>query len=289
MRVFLTGGTGYIGGAVAAALRERGHDLAALARPESDAKQLREIGVGIVAGDLASLPRLSDTLADYDAFVHTAQTRGRDAVALDKTAVDVFSAQKGFFLFTSGVWVLGNTSDRIVDESTPPNPIGLVTWRPPHEHMALANGRGAVLRPGCVYGGKQSLLGDWFSAADQGRPLRIIGDGRNRWAMVNLHDLADCYVRIAERRATGIFHGVDDTRAKLNECARAVAPSGRLEHVSVEVARQKMGPFVDALMIDQQVSSEKTRRQLEWSPRRTFLTSIEEQWREWRATLASAR
>ncbi len=75
MRVFLTGGTGYIGGAVAAALRERGHDVAALARPESDAKQLREIGVVIVAGDLASLPRLSDTLAGYDAFLLCAYRR----------------------------------------------------------------------------------------------------------------------------------------------------------------------------------------------------------------------
>ncbi len=293
MRVFLTGGTGTIGGAVAAALRERKHEVAALVRLESEAKRLRDIGAVIVAGDLGSLPSLQQTLSGYDAFVHTAQARGREAVALDKTAVEVFTAQKGFFHFTSGVWVLANTGDREADETTPPNPIPMVAWRPRHEQMALANGRSAVLRPGCVYGGKQSLLAEWFAAADQKRPLQIVGDGNNRWAMVDLHDLADCYVRVVEQRATGIFHGVDDTRATLDECARALAPSVRIEHIPVDAAREKMGPFVDGLTIDQRVSSAQTRRQLGWSPRRTFLNSIDEQWREWRdamkATPASAR
>jgi hypothetical protein len=71
----------------------------------------------------------------------------------------------------------------------------------------------------------------------------------------------------------------------LNECARAVAPSGRIEHIPVDAAREKMGPFVDALIADQQVSSERTRRRLGWSPRRTFISSIDEQWNEWRASM----
>jgi hypothetical protein len=79
----------------------------------------------------------------------------------------------------------------------------------------------------------------------------------------------------------------------LNECARAVAPSGSIDHVPVEAAREKMGAFVDALIVDQQISSERTRRQIGWSPRRTFTNSIEEQWREWRepkkASLAAVR
>jgi nucleoside-diphosphate-sugar epimerase len=288
MRVFLTGATGYVGGALASALRVHGHEVGALVRPEADAKQLRERGVVIVAGDLASLPELNETLAGYEAFVHTAMPRSGDAVALDKTAIEVFTSQKGFFVFTSGVWVLGNTGNRSVDESTPTHPITLVAWRTAHEKMALASGRSAVVRPGCVYGGKQSLLGDWFAAADQKRPLQIVGDGKNRWAMVNLHDLAECYVHVLDQRAKGIFHGVDDTRATLDECARAVAPAGKMEHVPADAARQKLGPFAEALLIDQQVSSEKTRRQLGWSPRRTFTGSIEEQWREWHAALVTS-
>ena len=95
--------------------------------------------------------------------------------------------------------------------------------------------------------------------------------------MVNRHDLADCYVRLIEQRVAGVFHAVDDTRSTLNECARAVAPSGKIEHLPAE------GPFAEALTANQIVSSAATRRELGWTPRLTFVNSVEEQWREWRA------
>ncbi len=287
MRIFLTGATGYIGSALTNALRDRGHEITALVRPESDSQPLRDRGIVIVAGSLESLPELTGTLTGHDAFVHTAFAQSRDTAALDKTAIEVLSSQKGFFVFTSGVWVLGNTGDRRVDEATPVNPISLVGWRPDHERLALKGGRSAVIRPGCVYGGKQSMLAAWFAAADQRRSLEIVGDGNNRWAMVNLHDLVDCYVRVIEQRAAGIAHAVDDTRASLDECARAVAPNGKLEHIPADAARQKVGPFLDALLLDQNVSSDLTRRRVGWSPRRTFVSSIDEQWREWRASAVS--
>jgi nucleoside-diphosphate-sugar epimerase len=269
MRVFLTGGTGYVGGAVARALLKRGHEVAALVRAESDDSQLREHGAFIVAGDLSSLPQLAGTLGAYDALVHTAFS-GTNPVEQDRIAVDTLSKQRGFFVYTSGVWVLGNGEK--LNESSPVNPLPLVAWRPAHEKIVLA--KGAVVRPGCVYGGEQSLLAEWFAAADQKRPLKVAGDGNNRWAMVDLHDLADCYVRIVEQRAAGIFHGIDDTHATLNECARKL--SNTIEHVSAEGF---VGP---ALTVNQIVSSEATRKKLGWLPRRTFINSIEEQWREWR-------
>src|SRR5579872_3771520 len=143
LRVFLTGGTGYIGGAVAQALLKRGHEVAALARAESDDSQLRSHGAFIVAGDLSSLPQLAATLGAYDALVHTAFS-GTDPVEQDRIVVDTLSKQKGHFVYTSGVWVLGNGDN--LNESTPVNPLPLVAWRPAHEKLALANGGGAVIR-----------------------------------------------------------------------------------------------------------------------------------------------
>ena len=272
MRVFLTGGTGYIGDAVAQALLKRGHEVAALVRAESDDSRLRGHGAFIVAGDLTSLPQLADTLGAYDALVHTAFS-GTNPVEQDRVAVETLSKQKGHFVFTSGVWVLGN-GDKL-SESSPVNPLPLVAWRPAHEKMALANGRGAVIRPGCVYGGKQSLLADWFAAADQKQPLKVVGDGNNRWAMVDRNELAECYVRVVEERAAGIFHAVDDTRSTINECAAAI--SKNIQHVPAEGF---LGP---ALTANQIVSSKATRERLGWLPRRTFVNSIDEQRREWRA------
>ena len=282
MRVFITGATGYVGGAVASALRRQGHEVAALVRPESDSKSLRDDGVFIVAGDLASLPSLRDTVAKYDVLVHTAFS-GADPVAADKTAIDVFTSTKAFVVYTSGVWVLGNGKS---DETSKVNPLALVGWRPAHEQQVLATGRGAVIRPGCVYGGKQSLLASWFA----GQPIQIVGDGNNHWAMVHLNDAADCFARVVNKREGGIYHAVDDTHASINECAKAVAPDAKIEHVPADAARQKMGPFVDALVVDQRVSSQRTRQALGWKPMHTFTGSIEEQRREFRdATRGSSR
>jgi nucleoside-diphosphate-sugar epimerase len=286
VRIFITGATGYIGSAVAPALLDRGHELTALVRPETDSKNLRDRGVAIIAGDLASLPSLADSLGGYDAFVHIAQANTPDAAALNRTALDVFTLQPpAFLVYTSGVWVCGNTGDEVADETTPPNPLPIVAWRPEQEQAALATGRSAVLRPGCVYGGKQSLCRGWFEASEKKQPLYLVGDSNNRWAMVNIHDLADCYVRVTEQRATGIFHAVDDTNETLLGCALGVASGSVIETIPVEVAREKYGPFADALAIDQQVSSTATRRKLGWNPTREFTSSIDEQWIEYRAAI----
>jgi nucleoside-diphosphate-sugar epimerase len=236
-----------------------------------------------VAGDLTSLPSLADSLASYDAYLHLAQANTPDAPALNRIALDVFTAQPGFFVYTSGVWVCGNTGDDVADESTPPNPLPIVAWRPEQEQIALATGRSAVLRPGCVYGGRQSLCRGWFEASEQKKPVYLVGDGNNRWAMVNLHDLANCYVRVAEQRATGIYHAVDDTNETLLGCALGIANGSVIETIPVETARQKYGPFADALAIDQCVSSATTRRKLGWNPTRDFTSSLDEQWSEWHA------
>ena len=247
--------------------------------------KLRQAGVTLVWGDLGALPQLGEggALDGYDACVHAAQAQ-KDTVALDRGAIDTFTGRNAYVLFTSGVWVLGNGS---ADEDTPPRPLPLVAWRTQHEELVLQTGTNGVLRPGCVYGGKQSLLAAWFAAAAQGQPIEIVGDGNNKWAMVDLHDLADLYVKMVESRAAGICHGIDDTRATLNDCARAVAPNGTINHIPPDAVRPKLGPFTDALIVDQEISSEKTRRRLGWQPKRDFIGSAAEQWEEWRASSSS--
>jgi nucleoside-diphosphate-sugar epimerase len=293
MNVFLTGATGYIGSALARGLRARGHEVTALVRPDSDSKTLRDLGATIVAGDLSSLSHLSGLLGQYTTCIHTAAAQGKEGVALDRTAVDSFTApprRDAHFIYTSGVWVLGGAGAP-TDESSPVKPLALVAWRAPHERLVLNAHDGhfvtSVIRPGCVYGGKQSLLADWFAAAEQNLPARIIGDGKNRWALVDLHDLVDCYIAVAERRVHGLLHAVDDSREPLDVCARAVFEArGRrpqIELVPLETARQSLGPFADALAVDQEVGSARTREDVGWNPRRTFLASVGEQWREWDA------
>ncbi|MBI2214435.1 MAG: NAD-dependent epimerase/dehydratase family protein [Acidobacteria bacterium] len=291
MKIFITGATGYIGSAVALGLRADGHDVTALARPGRDTSTLRNAGVKFVEGDLESILDRLAVIREHDVYVHAAQSMDANKIQNDENAVEAltrFRDGNRYFIYTSGVWVLGNAGPAVDDEAMPPDPIELVAWRPRHERVVLEAGREgfdtAVIRPGCVYGQSQSLLRPWFEAAREGKPLEIVGSGKNRWAMVGLSDLVDCYRRAIEQRATGILHAVDDSRATLREMADAIVATRRssssITAVAPDAARATMGPFADALLLDQNVSSAWTRQHLGWSPKREFMSSIEEQWRE---------
>src|SRR4026207_1306796 len=72
MRVFLTGGTGFIGGKIAAKLRERGAEVAALVRSPEKAGGLRERGCTLVGGDLSDTGAIRRGLEGTDACIHGA-------------------------------------------------------------------------------------------------------------------------------------------------------------------------------------------------------------------------
>lgn len=279
----MTGATGYIGGAVASELRHHGLEVTALVRPESEARHLRDLGVVILAGDLNALPAFGDALDGYDTYIHTAF-----APKVDRMAIDTLGSRGGHFIYTSGVWACGNTTT--ADETTPPAPLAISAWRVEHEKIVLQSPSGTVIRPGCVYGGRQSLLAGWFAAVDQNQPVEIAGDGSNRWAMIELHELAQCYVAVAEQRAPGVVHATDDTHETLAACARALAANVVVQTSSAEEVHAKFGDaFAEALLVDQVVSSRITRERLGWTPKRTFINSIDEQWREWRESQSTAR
>src|SRR5690606_253032 len=119
MRIFLTGATGYIGSAVLEAFLRGGHEVAALVRDPAHAERLTPRGVQPVLGEL-SLPKTYVAAAESaDAIVHTAFESSKRGQQVDREAIDALlgaaikRAAKGLpvsVIYTSGVWVLGNTS-----------------------------------------------------------------------------------------------------------------------------------------------------------------------------------
>ncbi|HUF18242.1 MAG TPA: NAD-dependent epimerase/dehydratase family protein [Thermoanaerobaculia bacterium] len=293
MHVFLTGGTGYIGSAVARHLLQHRHQVTVLARPGSDSASLESLGASVLRGELAGLPELRSKIESHDAFIHAAMSGGTDASDNDRTAIEVFGAMpRGVFVYTSGVWVFGNTGHSQITEDSPVNPLPIVAWRPAHEELVVSASssdlRTAVLRPGCVYGARQSLLSGWFSAIEKGEPVQLVGDGQNRWSMIEIQDLAACYGLILESGEDGIFHATDDTDDSLQTLAEATIGAARsnvgIEYVPLEKARETMGAFADALAVDQRVGSDRTRARLGWTlavPE--YIDSVRRQWSEWRA------
>src|ERR1700738_4397401 len=72
MKIFLTGGTGFIGSEVARRLRARGDEVVALVRNPARAADLEEIGAELVAGELSDVGAIRAGMAGCDAVIHGA-------------------------------------------------------------------------------------------------------------------------------------------------------------------------------------------------------------------------
>lgn len=285
MRIFLTGATGYIGSATLDALVRAGHQVTALVRDNSKAAQVSARGARPVVGSLAD-PNSYRAAADaQDGYIHTAFDASANGVAVDRSAIETLlasarrprtvgtlPADPRFVIYTSAVWVIGRASEA-ADESVSTNPVPLVEWRPSHEQLVLNAStdslRTAVVRPGLVYGGGAGVVGDLFRMATNGL-VRVIGDGNNRWPLVYDRDLADLYVRIAANsKASGVFNANDEGDERVNDIVAAISPylphNPDVRHVPIEEARTKMGPYADALALDQIVRSKRSRA-LGWNP-----------------------
>ena len=76
MHVLVTGATGFTGGQLARALRQRGHRVRALVRPRSltKAKPLESLGIDIAPGDLTEPASLLPAASGIDVVYHVAAT-----------------------------------------------------------------------------------------------------------------------------------------------------------------------------------------------------------------------
>ena len=87
MKIFLTGGSGYIGSAVALALKKAGHDVLALVRSEAKGEPLKQAGVKLVTGDLGNPAGYAGAAWGRAAFVHVAQEWSPKGPELDRKSI----------------------------------------------------------------------------------------------------------------------------------------------------------------------------------------------------------
>lgn len=286
MRIFLTGATGYIGGAVLDALVRGGHDVTALVRDSEKARRVAKRGAHPVIGDLADPESFRGAAEAQDGYVHTAfDSRSRRGPAIERAALETIIAaakrprtagshgpQKRFIVYTSGVWILGKTPEPVAEDA-PINPIAMAAFRPAHEELVLGSAsdtlRTIVVRPGLLYGGGVGMVGDLFKAAANGL-VRVVGDGNNHWPLVYDRDLADLYAKLVAREDTaGVYHANDEGDERVNDIVDAIKPylpvKPDVRHVPFEEAKNKMGPYAEALALDQVVRSPRARA-LGWTP-----------------------
>lgn len=282
MKIFITGANGYIGFAVASKFAARGHQVMGLVRSAEKAKKVASAEIIPVIGTMNDPNSYTKAAQSCELFIHCAADMSHDFHALDRKTTNHLlqiakeSDLKHAFIYTSGVWLYGNTQNNVVTERSVLNPPRLVLPRQETETLVLnANSTQCAtisIRPGCVYGGRGGLTAAWFDSAIKNGQAQIIGNGHFSWAMIHIEDLAELYVRAGESYLSGeIFNATDRSRFTVLECAqaanRAANKEAKVQMLSIEDAAKTIGDFAECLALDQHVDSSKATQLLNWQPR----------------------
>jgi dihydroflavonol-4-reductase len=130
VRVFVTGGTGFIGGRVVAALCERGDDVVCLVRSPEKAVDMSARGCELVTGDLADEASIRSGMNGCDAVIHAAAVYEVGIPKSERTAMyeaNVLGTEHVLrkaleekipkVVYVSTIAAFGNTRGQVVDES----------------------------------------------------------------------------------------------------------------------------------------------------------------------------
>jgi nucleoside-diphosphate-sugar epimerase len=273
MKVFLTGGSGYIGQVVIETLVRHGHEVTALARSDRAVGTVTALGAKAVVGELTDVAVLREAAAAADGVLHLGAADERSA-EVDRAAADALLVGldgRGPYVHTGGVWVYGDT-DGVVNEDAVKDPPPITAWRLENEARVLATAeRGwhpVVVMPALVYGRSTGLIETFFvEPARASGAVGLVGDGSNHTTLVHVDDLAELYVLALEKaRAGSVYVGVaqNATFAELGPALAQAAGQEQVRHLAD--AREQMGPIAEAFALDQQMTGERARQELGWSP-----------------------
>jgi nucleoside-diphosphate-sugar epimerase len=222
MKVFVTGGTGFIGGEVVRQLRARGDEVACLVRNPEKGKAVAALSCELIAGDLGDAEAIRQGMSGCDAVIHAAAIYKVGIPASERPAMReanvggterVLGAARdagiGKIVYVSTVGIFGNTHGEVVDESYE-HPAKDFTssyeqtkWEA-HQvaKQMIADGLPCtIVQPGGVYG-----PGDTSSIADL---LDQFLSGK--MPLIPFPDLGICLSHV-EDIAAGILLGLDKGR-----------------------------------------------------------------------------
>jgi dihydroflavonol-4-reductase len=247
MRVFVTGGLGFIGSRVVSLLAEHGGRVTTVVRAP-DRLAARQASVDRVAGDLRSSRELEAQIAGHEAVIHIAgmyrvgippaerpamwdANVGTTERVLDAAA----AAGAGRIVYVSTVNVFGNTRGRVVDETYRRDPQdGFLSWYDEtkfraHEAAERRLGAGlpiSIAMPSQVYGSNDhSSFGEQLRLAHDGKlPYRALDDVGV--GLVHVDDLAAGIVAVLDVGRVGESYVLSGPRTTLRDAIGVAAMIG---------------------------------------------------------------
>jgi hypothetical protein len=218
MKIFMTGGTGFVGRALTSAFLQQGHSVAVLTRREKEGHD-RLPGLSFLSGDPTEKGEWQERVADHDAVINLAgasiferwtDERKRaireSRLLTTENVVEALSRGKGRgtrLLSTSAVGFYGIRGDEVLDEESSPGEGFLASLSIDWEGAALrAREYGvdvAILRFGVVLGRNGGALKQMIPVFSRylGAPL---GSGKQWFSWVHLADLTAIYLYLLSDR-----------------------------------------------------------------------------------------
>jgi nucleoside-diphosphate-sugar epimerase len=276
MRVFLTGGTGFIGGHVARKLRARGDDVRVLVRSAGKGAELEALGCELVVGDLSDEAAITAGLEGCDALIHNAavyevgipESEHRamyeaNVLGTEKTLRAALAAKTPKVVYVSTVGAFGNTHGEVVDETYrhPGSEFTSYYEQTKYEAHQIAKRLiadeglpGVIVQPGGVYGpDDHSAIGTQINQFLAGRmPLIAFPDlGMN---MVYVEDVADGILLALDKGEIGEAYVLGGEITTMRELIGAVGrvagkkPPSRSIPTGMLKLMAPAGPVVGKLM-----------------------------------------
>jgi nucleoside-diphosphate-sugar epimerase len=225
VKVFLTGGTGFIGGHVARKLRERGDDVRALARNPEKGAALTALGCEVISGDLSDTAAIADGLESADAAIHCAGVYEvgipesehkamyeANVVGTENVLRGALEAATPRVVYVSTVGAFGNTHGEVVDETYQHPGTGFTSYyeQTKYEAHQIAKGLIAeeglpcvIVQPGGVYGPEDhSEIGNQLNQFLAGR-MPLLAFPEVGFNLVHVEDVAAGVLLALEKGETG--------------------------------------------------------------------------------------
>ena len=289
MRIFVTAGTGFVGRAITKTLVSRDHQVTALVRSPEKARDLTELGVNLVVGDMLKPESYRQEVQKNEVTIHCAQltVKGRytkkakrlineaDRIMTEVIAEECLQHEKSM-IYTSGCFNYGDHGDDWITEATPanPSPLGEGHHAMVEYLMKLHRERGlnvTIITAGFVYGPGGLFKSSFYDTLKKGQ-LKVFGQGDNYWSPIEVNDLALAYALAAEGHFYGEnFNIVDDHPLTLRKMVdtitetQGVKPVGNVPPWLIGLL---IGPsLVKSLTCSFRVKNDKAKDTLNWQPK----------------------
>jgi len=231
--VFITGATGYIGGAVLYLLLQNkgAYKVTALVRAQDKAEKLEALGVRSVVGSLNDTAIIAEESFKNDVVIHTADC---DHLPSAKAIVEGLqkklkeTGKRGIYIHTSGSGIVnvvtrGNSASETIFEDDNKAQTDAIPATNPHRDVdtfLFANADShdlVIIVPTTIYGQGYTLPGISnpisiqiplaIKAALKHKKAYQIGKGLNIWSNVHVSDLGDLYILLLEKLLKGELKG----------------------------------------------------------------------------------